>query len=294
MNYCWCLCSFFALVCLLGATGSSGQQWQPWEGWEEKAEHPLDVAVLTDLNSTEKPYWADYREAGGPYWASSSFFLTVFLNQLPTVDLSDIYPPEHLNELLPQFLSDGGVVVWTGNLYNLNSTLSLNIKDIVGGGGPARRQLTEEVFEKTEAAQGTPFANGPAFLENWDIDQVTSMDDDGWPEDAICIYAAEEEGTNVCAVFFMPFGEGTVVYLGWSYFAYDWPAPFLRREPMVNEVEERDFATEQWRDVFLLAVEGFVEVEQPSSSSSGAQDGDGESSSESEDSSSRRVIPFAF
>ncbi|KAL6059690.1 hypothetical protein QOT17_013997 [Balamuthia mandrillaris] len=314
----------FALAVLCCATGSTAQITK-WEG--AKAEHLFEVALLTDEDFVGIPYFQDYRGEGGPYYASPSFFFAIFLSQrghnmtflselgeyygsveeevievlshtpvlvVPTLD-PEGPPPQDLAEVFTQYLTNGGVVVWTGDLEALTWFLSLNIT--VFEDNIKKRQLTEEVFEKTEAAQGTPFANGPAFVEDWESGQVANMTK-GWPEEAVCVYAAEQEGEELCAVFFMPVGEGVVVYLGWSYYGFDWPAyeDGIAVEAKTQEVEERDVMTKQWKEVFLLGVEGFVEPPASSSSSDHSEDGDSESSqdSQSEDSFAERLTPFVF
>ncbi|KAL6049365.1 hypothetical protein QOT17_011019 [Balamuthia mandrillaris] len=317
----------FTLAILFFATGSTAQITK-WEG--AKADHLIEVALLTDDNIVENPYFGDYRGEGGPYYASPSFFFAIFLSQrghnttflsnlgdhygsvedevievlsntpvlvVPTLDIEGP-PPQDLPEVFTQYLNNGGVVVWTGDLESLSGLLSLNFTVVEANNGPIEikaRQLTEEVFEKTEAAQDTPFANGPAFVEDWERDQVANMTT-GWPEEAVCLYAAEQDGEELCAVFFMPVGEGVVVYLGWSYYAFDWPAyddGIIKVK--TREVEERDVMTKQWKEVFLLAVEGFVELPN-SSSSDHSQDGNSESSQDgqSEDSFAERLTPFVF
>ncbi|KAL6059694.1 hypothetical protein QOT17_014003 [Balamuthia mandrillaris] len=296
------LCLLLCVVVFLSVGFSrGGEPWQPWQP-AQQTDSPLKVAVLTDQEFVDYPYWVD------PEYASPAFILPVVLGQrghnvtlvsnlgeesvaeevvdilsqapvlVVPLDESPNEPPADLPELLREYLNQGGVVVWTGQLDLLNLTLSLGIKDIIHpqphiDGVIVARQETEEVFEKTEEAQETPFAGGPAFVEDWTRDQLVNMTA-GWPEEAVCSYASEDG--EACAVFSLPVGEGQLVFLGWDFYGReggDVPIPL-----------KRDFLTDEWREVFLLAVEGFLT--EPTTSSAGSQgsseDGNSESSESSE------------
>ncbi|KAL6066803.1 hypothetical protein QOT17_009384 [Balamuthia mandrillaris] len=153
-------------------------------------------------------------------------------------------------DLLSTYLNEGGVVVWSANLQALSATLSLSLKGIEGYPF-AEEPITGEPFKKTEAAEGTPFENGPEALGNWRYDTVVNMEAD-WPEGAVCIYGGQEDGVDACAVFTMRFGAGQLIYLGWNYEARTYV------HPPKKEKEIPELMTEEWRDVFLLAVEGYV------------------------------------
>ncbi|KAL6047852.1 hypothetical protein QOT17_021418 [Balamuthia mandrillaris] len=155
-------------------------------------------------------------------------------------------------DMLSTYLNEGGVVVWSANLQALSATLSLGLQ-VVEGYPFSEEPITGDPFKKRDAAKGTPFEKGPEALGNWRYDRVVNMEAD-WPKEAVCIYGGQEDGVDACAVFTMPFGAGQLIYLGWSYEA----RTYLLPPKMEAEMEIPELMTEEWRDVFLLAVEGYV------------------------------------
>ncbi|KAL6056541.1 hypothetical protein QOT17_016060 [Balamuthia mandrillaris] len=299
--------------------------WAPPVGGHTDDSSRLQVALLYDLDIVY-PAIIDYHEMGGGYRVSPAYLINdiledrghnvsfvrqteeavevlarapVFVFPAPGLHNESLELPSDSQALLSAYVEEGGgVLVWVGNLELLSTTLPTL-------GLPEKGVLfSERYYGRTAAAADTPFEQrGPDKLEVMFLSQLLNMTavEGEHAENLACLYSSNTtEGDEACALFSYRWGEGYIVFLGWSFFAGGIPAsdgegaPAKRASAVEYGLLFR--LTPNWKKALLVAVEGFVaqREEEPSSSSS-FDSGltDEESYSEEESSAAKAVVgPF--
>ncbi|MBT8485076.1 MAG: hypothetical protein HKO59_17320 [Phycisphaerales bacterium] len=133
-----------------------------------------------------------------------------------------IVPEQEVGELLPRlthesheairaYVASGGGMIVHGATFPRASHL---LNELFGWA--LVESATVSTFTVTEAADGIPFQGGPATLP---VNGPTSeLDPASLPEGAMSVY----EATTGTVAAVLPFGAGTVVFLGWDW-SHAWP-----------------------------------------------------------------------
>ncbi|KAL6042500.1 hypothetical protein QOT17_024400 [Balamuthia mandrillaris] len=239
------------------------------DGGEDRGSGSMLALLLEELGHNV----TTIEDIGSPakVWTNvlSSVSVFVFPEIDPRVALRrDHVPffPVGLKNGLDSFVNQGGVVVWASAMELFNHTWQTSWQ------APTLHVLGANDFNKTEEAVGTPFEDGPKFVESLsDVQAPANWEGEG----VVCYYAFGPEGT--CAILSIAQGEGYYVYLAWDYNSFA-KAEADGAIDFRDLRSKRSLITPSWEKVFGIAVEGFVPTEEEESST--AEDGESSDSSQ--------------